>query len=143
MIASGLFALPLAFLHVPLAFLGMVLVGWRASAGILVLALAYVLIGYGLLGLKPKARVAGIALFALLGLNALVVSFIPGTHAQMLEAMKNSPLLARSDGRPAPPPRPPVFRVLMIPVIGIPLWFLLTRKKTFENRDDAGVSQMT
>ena len=141
MVGSGLFSLPMAFLHVPLAFLGMILGGWSAMAGIIVLALAYLLIGHGLLHLKPKARVAGIALVALLGLNGLIFSFIPGTHAKMLDAMKSTPFLAQPVGRRAPPPIPSAFRLLMIPVIGVPLWFLVTRKKAFEHRDDTGASR--
>lgn len=141
MIACGLFALPMAFLHVPLSFFGLMLGGWSAGAGILVLAAAYILIGLGLLKLKPGARVAGIALFALFALNGLVVSFIPDTHANMLNAMKHTPFLAQPADRPLPPPSSPIFRLLRIPVIavvlGVPLWFLVTHKKAFEGRENA------
>jgi hypothetical protein len=122
----------LAFLHVPLSFLGMMFGGWIATAGIIAFGLAYILIGYGLLHLKPEARVAGIALFALLALNGLIFSFIPGHHAKMLDAMKSTPAVAQPVDRPPPQTIPFVFgRLLMIPVIGVPLWFLVTRKKAF------------
>ena len=141
MVVSGLFSLPLAFLHVPLSFLGMMFVGWSAAAGIIALGLAYILIGYGLLHLRPEARIAGIAFFALFGLNGLIFSFMPGHHAKMLDAMKSTPSLAQPVDRPTPPTIQFVFgRLLMVPVIGVPLWFLVTRKRPFEHRDDAATS---
>jgi len=137
MVISGFLALPMAFLRVPLSAFGMMLVGWIATVGILGLALAYLLTGFGLLRLKPAARAAGIALFVLLGVNGLIDSFIPGTHAKMLQAMKSTPLFARQANRPTPPPMPLAFRVLPIGVIGIPLWFLIRRKEAFEQHEDA------
>jgi uncharacterized protein YjeT (DUF2065 family) len=134
MIASGLFGLLLAFLHVPLSVFGAMIVGRVATAGIFIIALAYVLIGYGLLHLKPAARVAGIALLVLLGLNGLVITFFPDTHARMLSAMKDSPLAAKPLERPLPPS--PIAQLLRIPmfgvVIGVPLWFLLARRSAFD-----------
>lgn len=143
MILCGLFALPLAFVHVPLSLFGMMLGGWIAMTGILVLAFAYLLIGYGLLKLKPDARIAGIALFALFGLNGLVISFIPDTHAKMLNNMKDTPILSRQAYRPTPPPTP-LSRALRIPLIavvfGVPLWFLVSRKPAFVQKHSASLS---
>lgn len=132
MIISGVFALPMAFLGVPLSTFGMMLGGWLATAIILGLALAYVLIGYGLLRLNPSARIAGIVLFVLLGVNATVDTSIPGTHAKMLGAMKGSPLFSRQANRPAPPPIPRVLRLLPVGIFAVPLWFLICRKEAFE-----------
>ena len=140
MLVTGSVSLPMAFLRVPLSFFGLMLGGWIAAAGILGLALAYLVIGFGLLRLNPEARAAGIALFVLLGVNALVISFIPGTHTKMLGAMKSTPLFARQADRPAPPPVPFPLRLLAVAVISVPVWFLVTRKKAFEHRDDAGAS---
>lgn len=135
MVASGLFALPLAFLHVPLSLFGMMLEGGSAIAGILLIALAYLLIGIGLLQLKPEARIAGIALFLLFGLNGLVISFLPDTHARMLGAMRATPFITQPANRPSQA-LPPIFRLLRIPIIGVvlgvPLWILITRKRAFE-----------
>src|SRR5215472_4693077 len=120
----------------------MMLEGWSASAGIILLALAYLLIGMGLLQLKPGARIAGIALFLLFGLNGLVISFIPNTHAKMLGAMRATPFIAQPANQPSLP-RPPIFLLLRIPVIGIvfgvPAWILTTRKKAFERPATQGL----
>ena len=133
----------MAFLHVPLEFLGMMLRGRIAMAGILGFALAYILIGYGLLRLRPKARLAGIVLFGLFGLNGLIFSFLPGTHAKMLDAMKETPYYSQRIPQQAPPPMPYAFRLLAIPVIGIPLWFLITRKNAFKYPEHAGPSPLS
>ena len=135
MVISGVLAIPMAFLRVPLSTFGMMLVGWIAATGILVIALAYLLIGSGLLLLKPAARVAAIALFALLAVNGLFDAFIPGTHAKMLEAMKGTPLFAREASHPIPPSRPLPVRLLPFGVLALPLWFLITRKQAFEQQD--------
>ena len=132
MVVAGFVALPMAFLRLPLGFFGVFLTGWSATVGIFLLALAYILIGYGLLRLSREARIAGIALFALLVLNGFIFSFIPETHARMLDAMKGSPLLAQSVDRPVPPPAPFPIRLLKVAVFGVPLWFLFTRKKAFD-----------
>lgn len=132
MIGSGLISLPMSFLRMPVALLGVILTGWSATAGMIVLALAYVLIGYGLLHLKPEARIAGIALFALFALNGLVFAFVPNTHAKLMEAMKGSPFFVQPAGQPMPPPLPSAFMLLTIPMMAVPLWFLVTRRKAFE-----------
>ncbi|ABF42879.1 hypothetical protein Acid345_3879 [Candidatus Koribacter versatilis Ellin345] len=132
MIIAGLFAVPLALIHVPLSAFGMMLVGWIATALILGLALAYLLIGFGLLRLKRAAWVAAIALLVLFAVNAIVDASIPGTHAKMLEAMKSTPLFSQQANRPAPPEMPLALKLLPISLLAIPLWFLIRRREAFE-----------
>jgi hypothetical protein len=132
MVGSGLLSLLMVFLRAPLEFFGVILTGWSAMGGLVVLALTYILAGLGLLHLKPEARIAGIALFALFALNGLVNSFIPGTHAKLLEAMKGMRFSAKPASRPAPPPLPFAFKLVPIAVFAVPVWFLVTREKAFE-----------
>ncbi len=131
MVASGVLALALATLRVPLECFGMVLTGWRATAGILVLAVADLLTGFGLLRLNAKARVAAIALVALFVLNISLNALNPEVHAQLLQAMKTMPFAPPSAYRPAPPPPPLAFRLLPVTLFAIPLWFLVRRKSAF------------
>jgi hypothetical protein len=89
-------------------------------------------VNYPRFGLKPSARIAGIAFFALFALNRFVFFFVPENYAKMLENMRGTPFLARHADRPIPPPLPSAFRLLIISVFGVPLWFLVTRKRAFE-----------
>ena len=140
MVVSGLLSVAMAAVHTPLEFFGMIFVGRIATAGILGLALAYILIGYGLLRLKPQARTAGIIFCALLGLSALGSALVPGTHSRLLAAMKNTNFFARRVEHQSPASAPFAFSLLLVPVIGTPLWFLVTRKQAFKYSAAPGTS---
>jgi hypothetical protein len=126
-----------AFFPFPAFLLGFLLKGRSATAIILLQCALQVVAGIGVLKLKPWARIISIYYFAFLLVNSFTMVLIPGTRARFEEA------LAEIQRLPFIPPiiqgiswnqmRPWLWPGFAFAVLfsGVPLWFLITNKRTF------------
>jgi hypothetical protein len=130
LLASAMASVPFAFLHIPFIFAGVTFTGWWSTIVMLVLGGLYCYIGYGLLKLVERARLMAIGLFVLLALNSLTSIFVPGLIDRAMELASAMPWMPRAQ-QPVPT-MPPLIFVMGIPLLAVPIWFLVTRKKAFE-----------
>jgi hypothetical protein len=129
----GSLSIPLCILmHYPAVLLGLIFTGTGASAVYIGYALIYLAIGIGLLRFKPVALWASVVFFAIGALNALIL-MLPGPKARYLQVM--SRFAPSATGGPNPLLSSGAFFPFVMIVgaitVGIPLYFLLTRRKRF------------
>ncbi len=122
-----------ALLRMPAAVFGLVLTGWKGSLVYLVYAAAEVYLGLGLLKLKPLSRTLAVYFFLFGILNSLLFAVLPGRAARMATLMESFSPTMPGPGAPALALAPSWWFTLVVGVIfmGVPLWFLITRKKAF------------
>lgn len=115
----------------PTIFLGFVVSGWEARLVYASYLIAFVYLGIGLLRLRPVARTLAIyySIFAIA--NAVVFWVRPGHEARMAEMMTASGSFFHFPPPPVTFPMLPIFAV-SIAVLGVQIYFLVTRKKAFE-----------
>jgi len=134
LLAVGMMAPISLFTRFPAVFLAWVLTGWAGVAVNLVYASIWAPIGYGLLRLKPLARVAAIWLFGFAVVNSVVFYAVPGWDARFATLMSSFSFGSRFGAQPPPPMHFSV--LLMLPLtlltLGVPLWFLIRTKSAFE-----------
>lgn len=140
MVVAALLAPAGILLHTPAALFTKILNGWQASLFIGVYAVAQAGIGTGLLRLKLLARPAAIAFFVFGMLNALVFNLAPGAHERMATLMENQYSLfpwMRSFQNQALQFNMRPFQVAGLvsgmAMMGVAIYFLITRKQAFEN----------
>lgn len=136
LLLTGVCTMPFAFLHYPIVLLGLVLRGWNATAFMIIFGLVYVVVGFELLKLNETARLAAIALQIFFAINGVLMALLPGTQQLILEQMRNSPFTSADLSRM--PSFPPIIFLFSVPVLAVPLWFLVTRKRAFEHRPMQG-----
>ncbi len=139
MLIGSLF-IPLSiFLHSPAILFTKFVTGWPATLYFLLSAALCLYIGIGLLRLKPAARAVGVAYYGFLLVNLGVFYIAPGARSRMAD------LMHRSQSQFAWPkvgqqPSLPFDATALLPLwagiglisILVPLYFLVTRKKAFE-----------
>jgi hypothetical protein len=126
---SGFITLPLAWFRLPIVLMGLPLKGWMAAAFMIVFGMIYVVVGYGLLKLNEPARLSAIGLSIFFMMNGVLMTVLPGSQERFMQQMRSSPF-APSDLSMLP--RLPVAIFLFtVPVLAVPLWFLITRKGAF------------
>jgi hypothetical protein len=132
----GAFCYPvLLALHLPMMFLGFFFNGWQAALIILGFMTVQLLMAYGLLRLEPWARSLGIYFFNFAIFNSVISVVLPGAQARYDDAM------AATQATMSLPPSPVKFPIWIglisgLPIIGVQLWFLIIRRKAFEERQD-------
>jgi len=129
LLVCGCFVPLTLFLHVPLMFLGFLLVGSSAKAAVLTLGIIGVVTGVGLLKLRPWARILAICYFLFGALNSLAFLVVPGAEARLQLAMAAT----QSSMKLPPVPPPPIWFISAagLPLVIAVLWFLIMRKTSF------------
>ncbi len=121
----------MSFLRLPVVLLGKVITGVGAVAVDFAYGFLLLYIGLGLLKRQRLAHTAAVCYFVFAILNALVFAFSP-SYEEINAAMNSSfpeELQMYSGGTPLMPR----WLVVMLGLIpsAVPLWFLVTRRKTF------------
>ncbi len=121
-----------ALLRMPAAVFGLILMGWKGSLVCMIYAAAGLYLGVGLLKLKPLSRTLAVYFFLFGILNSLLFAVLPGRAARMAASINLLPPEMRSPDAVALVATSWWFTLVM-PLIcmGVPLWFLITRKKAF------------
>ena len=118
------------YLHGPAFLLGVAFRGWKAVVFFLAMGLLDAVIGIGLLRLASWSRMAAIYFFAFRIVNTSVTFLLPGSRASFekgIDAMQAA--LGEHAARRSPIWFGPVVELSLMAVI---LWYLLTRKRAFD-----------
>jgi hypothetical protein len=124
-------SLALAFMpSYPVFLFGFAFHGWMARLTLILLSLATLVAGVGMLRWHPRAHTLALAIYAFTLLSTLGSLILPGSTARMQAAMQEI-----SYSQPAPFPVSSsllCFSLLLALVaVGVPLWFLVTRRRAF------------
>ncbi|HST10827.1 MAG TPA: hypothetical protein VLL05_10655 [Terriglobales bacterium] len=132
--------LPLSLLfHYPVVVFTRLVTGWIASLICLGYAVLNLFVGRGLLKLRPWARQAAIGLYAFGFVNMAVFYLAPGARGRV-EALLESQtstfwwekmLPNQAQVHIDPAPLLPVFAVIGLIGVAVPIYFLVTRKAAF------------
>jgi ABC-type antimicrobial peptide transport system permease subunit len=122
----------LNILHLPLTFLGFFFTGGKASLIVIGYMSVQLLMAYGLLKLEMWGRSLAIYYFNFAIFNSIISVILPGAQARYEEAMT---AMQGSLGLPPTQFQFPLWfsLVFSLPWIGIQLWFVVARKKAFED----------
>jgi ABC-type antimicrobial peptide transport system permease subunit len=120
----------LNIMHLPLTFLGFFFTGGRASLIVIGYMSVQLLMAYGLLRLEMWGRNLAIYYFNFAIFNSIISVILPGAQARYQEA---TTAMQNSMGLPPSPFQFPLWLSLVfsLPMIGVQLWFVVTRKKAF------------
>jgi hypothetical protein len=123
-------------MHLPMMFLGFYFTGWKASLIVVGFVTVQVLMAYGLLRLEPWGRSLAIYYFNFAIFNSVISVILPGAQARYDQA---EAVVQSAIGVAPSPMKFPLWIGLIggLPIIAIQLWFLITRKRAFEHRDDS------
>jgi hypothetical protein len=131
LLVSGCVSLPITLLHMPAAVFGWILMGASAHLFYIGYGVAEIYLGYALLKFKPLGRTLSIYFFAYGLLNSAVSLLLPGRQERMVAAMKSFGAVFQVS---APPPQMPpewLSLVVVVVVMGVPLWIVVRRKDAF------------
>ena len=122
----------LNILHLPLTFLGFFFTGGKASLIVVGYMSVQLLMAYGLLKMEMWGRNLAIYYFNFAIFNSVISVILPGAQARYVEAMT---AMQGSLGLPPTQLQFPLWfsLVFSLPWIGIQLWFVVTRKQSFEH----------
>jgi hypothetical protein len=131
MLIGGCLLLPFSLLKMPTVILGFILTGWIARLVYLAYGVAQVLLGLGLLKLKPLSRTLAVYFLFFGLLNTAAQMLLPGREARFAALMKLNPL-----GLPAtnvPPPASAYWFGLVFGTLSslVLVWFLIRGKDAF------------
>lgn len=135
LIISGLPSVAVIWLHFPTFFLGYLATGWRASLIIIGWSVAQIAAGLGLLKLKPWGRTLAIWYFAIGIINSIAIVFLPGSEARYEQGTEYIRNLLKVPA--AAPSGFPIRLTLLwsVPLFGVLLWFVVTRRDAFSPKD--------
>lgn len=128
---GALCCLPMAIFRFPFMFMGIIF----TEAGAVCVYLAFVAVqfylGLGLLRLRERARVAGIAYFCLMLVSG-IISLVPSRQQELMRQVRlayswmNQPGQENYEFQPSWP-----FTLLMLLLAGLPIFFLIRRRPAF------------
>jgi hypothetical protein len=120
----------LNILHLPLTFLGFFFSGGKATLIGLGYMSVQLLMAYGLLRLEQWGRSLAIYYFNFAIFNSVISVVLPGAQVRYAEAMT---AMQNSLGLPPTQVQFPLWTSLVfsLPLIGIQLWFVVTRRQAF------------
>lgn len=133
LLISGVVTVLATPLRLPALVLMWVLTGWAALVWYLAWGGLYAYVGYGLLRLNPVARSIAIAALCIGFIHAAISFVLPGRDARFAVFMSQLPFRAHITAQPSFPPTTFMIATMLIGV-GVPLWFLVTRKGAFERQ---------
>ena len=118
----------------PVLLFGLVVQGGASRAIFLLFGAWELWAGLGLLKLRPRSRIAAIALFSFAIVNSLAAALIPGLEGRMWFAMQYFPSWwpGRDQlGSVISVMRPAMLVGVLITVL--PIWFLIARRSAFRS----------
>ena len=130
LLITGFFTLPFAFLHSPIILLGWIVRGWTATACMIGFGLLYTIVGFQLLKLNETARLTAIGVQVFFAVNGVLMAVLPGAQQLFTEQMRSSPFTPVNSSMMRS--FPTIIFLFMAPVLAVPVWFLVTRKKAFQ-----------
>jgi hypothetical protein len=130
----------LNILHLPITFLGFFFTGGKASLIGIGFMSVQLLMAYGLLRLEKWGRNLAIYYFNFAIFNSIISVILPGAQARYEAA---TAAMQNSLGLPPSPFQFPLWisLVFSLPLIGIQLWFVVTRKQAFEGLHGSAASR--
>jgi ABC-type antimicrobial peptide transport system permease subunit len=130
----------LNIMHLPLTFLGFFFTGGKASLIVVGYMSVQLLMAYGLLKLEMWGRNLAIYYFNFAIFNSVISVILPGAQTRYEEAMTSMRGLL---GLPPTQFQVPLWTSLVfsLPMIGVQLWFVVTRKKAFEGAHGSPASR--
>lgn len=130
LIVSAFISLPFGFLHLPMFLLGFLIKGWAATVFMVGCGVFSLVVGIGLLKLKPWSRSLAIGYLLFFTANSILAVALPGAQARYQDGMRS---FNESLGMPANPMQFPLWATLVfcLPLFAVLLWFLIAEKKAF------------
>ena len=128
---GGILGTLLLFSPYPVFLFGMALSGWTARLMMLLTGAASLAAGIGMLRWRPQAHTLAIVIYGFFLLSAVCTVLLPGSFERMQTAMEqmgypqNAGVLAFNNTFVW------IGLVVALPAVGIPLWFLVTRRRAF------------
>jgi hypothetical protein len=116
-------------LRFPLLLFGGVFTGWQANMILLAFAAVGITAGVGLLRLRPSGWLLALGYLIFGCANALTTWLLPGSAARIARMMEAMPTYMRT--QPAPAMNPIPMALASVPVLLVPLYFLLKHKAAF------------
>ena len=142
LLASCVFIPVNLLMHAPAIFLTKIVSGNAVVIYFLVVLVVHLWLGVGLLRLNPTARVAGIAYYILIFVNAAIFYLAPGGHDRMRALVSASqaifPWTKQMQQSGPQLDLMPLMRmggVVGLLTILIPLYFLITRRQAFTRKE--------
>ncbi|HWR17103.1 MAG TPA: hypothetical protein VN577_19900 [Terriglobales bacterium] len=130
MIVSACFVPINLVMSLPAMIFGSVVTGWYAKVLMILYSAALLLGGIGLLKLNSFARNFTIGYFLFGIVNGLVSYFRPGSEERMRQLLEAMPASFQT---PNPPSfNPFIFSMMMIPLMLVPVYFLVRNRRAFE-----------
>ena len=128
----GFLSLPFTLaMRWPMAFLGLLLTGWIASAVSTLYAAFQMYVGIGLLRLSPRSRVLAIYYSIFGAVNSILFYSLPGHETRIAAMAKAMPNHFHRPNRPiAPFPHWPI-EMMIVTFMIVQIYFLITRKRAF------------
>ena len=117
-------------MHFPGVLFGVVITGWAANLYLLLFGAAAVAGGIGLLRLEPVGRFVSIGYFVFGILNGLVTWLLPGSAERTAKMFAAMPAYLRT--QPPPTFNPLAMAVFTLPLMLVPLYFLVKHKLAFD-----------
>jgi hypothetical protein len=131
LVVFGIMIIPFALFDWPAYLFGIVLTGWAAKLTYLVFGVAQLVIGAGLLKLKPWSHTAAVWYCIFLMVLAVVFAFQPDVAARMADLMQHYPPEFRADTFKLTDSMFWFVAAVNWAILGTALWYLFTRKKAF------------
>jgi len=131
LVVFGIMIIPFALFDWPAYLFGMVLTGWAAKLTYLVFGVAQLVIGVGLLKLKPWSHAAAVWFCIYAMVHGVVFAFLPDKAARLAEFMQHYPPEFRVDTSMLTDSMFWLGAVVTWLTFGTVLWYLFTRKKAF------------
>ncbi|TMG78903.1 MAG: hypothetical protein E6H78_20895 [Betaproteobacteria bacterium] len=128
------------FVQFPAIIFGLEVTGWLSRLVYAVYAAVSISIGWGLLRLRERARIAAIAWYGLSLLHTAVVVLVPSLRERMLEASRNV-----ESGQTEPLPWDPTTFVYLtlafvVALVVATIWFLLRHRGRFHRDGTTGIT---
>lgn len=134
LLTTGVLMVLVAPLRMPASIFIWVATGWPAAAWYVAFGALWVYVGYGLLRLNPTARKIAIAALCFGAANTTVFFLFPGWESRLVTAMARFRVGISVDSRTH---FPALMIVPMVIGLGLPLWFLITRRQAFHATDSS------
>ncbi|WP_321472893.1 hypothetical protein [uncultured Paludibaculum sp.] len=132
LLSGVLFCVPMAIFRAPAMLFGILFTGWTALTIYVALAATHAYLGIGLLRLRESARVASLVYFCVVTVSGLP-AMLPSRQRELVMQMKASwPWMNQPGQEVFLPQAHWPFVLIMLAVMGVPVFFLLRRRSAFQ-----------
>lgn len=140
LVAGGLFCLLTIWLGWPTMLLGVVMKGWAAVAAYMVMGTVSAFLGIALLKLHPRAVDWTMGYICFFVLHSAFFWLTGNTEQTIREMIRELPLAGLPEGQSLPMMPPWVSLLLGVLTLGVPLWYLATRRAAYLAASRASVA---